>query len=392
MSSWSADIQAQINIAQTYQHETVTFLKYCEHYIVGYSTHGVQIIKGKCHYGGIRDLGVNVGGHYPGDLPAWIGGVVFQNLPAEIIGIPATQEVELPAYIAAHPPEDLSAYIDTHDPEDLSAYIRGFDYRDLSASTYILQSQNLPAVIGAHLPEDLSGYIKPWPERDLPGYIYGWDTKDLGGYIKPGGYTDLPAIIGTHRPKNIKALIKGWVREATYDLSAVIRGFALPVDLSASINPTEMAQLPAYLFAIAPKDLIGNIHGWDTKDLQGIINIIQYPWNLPASINVTGGFRELPADIFGRKFDPLPTDLTAFIYPTKGRIDLSAMVLINQARNLPAYIDTGRDIGNLIAEIYPKIIRLTGIISMITMQLVYLVSTLILRIWHPIYGRYINPI
>ena len=324
MASWSADIQAQINVVQTYQYETFSFLKYCEQYIVGYSTHGVQIIKGKCHYGGIRDLGVNVGGHYPGELPAWIGGVVTANLSAEILGLTATQEVELPAYIGAHQPRDLGSIIDLHSPEDLTAFIRGLVYRDLSASTYILQSQSLSAIISGHLPEDLGGYIKPWPEGDLPGSIHGWDTKDLGGYIVPGGFTNLPAIIGVHRPQNIRSLIKGWVREATYDLGGFIRGFAKPVDLPGYINPIEKSDLPAYLNPILPRNLSAFIHGWQEADLGAVIDAKDYPWNLPASIVISGGFKHLTAEIVGKEFIALPSDLSAYILVTQGVNDLTA--------------------------------------------------------------------
>jgi hypothetical protein len=367
MPSWSAEIQSQINVVQTYQHETYTFLRYCEQYIVGYSTRGVQIIKGKCHYGGIRDLGVNVGGHYPVNLPAWIGGVVTADLPSEVIGVPATQEVELPAWIGVHQPGDLGALIGMHAPEDITAYIRGFDFRDLSASITSIYELDLPASVYGIPPVDLSAYLKVWPQEDLLGSIHGWDTKDLLAYIIPGGYADLGGVIDVHRPKYIRAWIKGWVREATHDLGGSLQSYAID-DLGAIIRPTEMAQLPAYLFPIQPVDLTAFIHGWDTKDLQGIITVSQYPWNLPASINITGGSVDLTGNVYGRAFAPLPTDLTAFIYPTKGRTDLQAIVLAAQARNLGAYIDPGKDQGNLIAEIYPKRIRLTGVISLITME------------------------
>jgi len=368
MASWSADIQAQINVAQTYQYETFTFLRYCEQYIVGYSTHGVQIIKGKCHYGGIRDLGVNVGGHYPGDLPAWIGGVITADLPAEIIGDPPTQEVELPAYIGIHPPEDLSAYIDLHDPENITAYIRGLDYRDFPASTYILYSQPLPAVVGGHSPEDLSGYIKPWSEEDLPGFIHGWDTKDLGAIIRSTYYKDLSAIIGIHRPKNIRALIKGWVREAEYDLGASVHSFGLPVDLGAYIKAGETAQLPAYLFPVVPRNITAFIHGWQEADLSAIITPIAYPWNITASIlGRPWQDRDLSANIISNLLEP-HLDLSAYILVTRGRDNLPASMIIKQARDLGAFIDPGKDLDNLTAEIYPKKIRLTGILSVITME------------------------
>jgi hypothetical protein len=41
---------------------------------------------------------------------------------------------------------------------------------------------------------------------------------------------------------------------------------------------------------------------------------------------------------------------------------------VYQAKNLPAYLDTCNDVGNLLAIIRPKMIRLTGILSIITME------------------------
>ena len=368
MSSWSAEIQAQINLLQPFHNETFTFLRYCEHYIVGYSTHGVQIIKGKCHYGGIRDLGANIGGHYPGDLPAWIRGVVYADLPAEIIGDLATQDVDLGGIVGGHLPGDLVAIIAAHAPENLSAYIRGFDFRNLSASTNILDTDPLLAEIGGHLPEDLSGYIKPWPQRDLPGLIHGWDTKDLSAYINMIGYANLPAVIGGHRAGNIRALIKGWVREATYDLGASVHSFALD-DLGAIIRGTFMKQLPAYLFPVQPRDISAFIHGWQEAYLSAEIDAKDYPWNLPASIiGRPWKTEDLGAYLLPDGYLGPHSNLSAFILVTQGVTNLPASMLIQQARDLGAFIDPGRDIGNLPAEIYPKRLRLTGILSVITME------------------------
>ena len=57
IQSQMADLHAAVNVMQTYQQTTYTFLRYCEQYIIGYNQHGVQIIKGRCYYGGIRDIG-----------------------------------------------------------------------------------------------------------------------------------------------------------------------------------------------------------------------------------------------------------------------------------------------------------------------------------------------
>lgn len=362
-----ANLRAAINVMPTYQDQAYTFLRYCEQYIVGYSQYGVQIIKGKCHYGGIRDLGVRLGGDYPRDLPAFLRGVVYANLPAEIIGLETTGTLDLGGIIDTHPPEDLGAIIDLHDPENLGGYIRGFAYKGLPATLNIVYARSLPATIGGHLPGDLPAYLKVWPQEDLPGDIHGWQEEDLTGEVNIIARQNLPAIIETHRPRNIRAWIKGWVREATYDLGAFVHSFALD-DLGAFIRATEMAQLPGYLNPVPPRNLSAFIHGWQELDLGATIDGADYPWNLPASINVTGGFDNLPAEITSKAFVALPTDLRAYILVTQGVTDLTAAMSVQQARNLGAYIDPGQDIGNLAAEIYPKRIRLTGILNVVTME------------------------
>jgi hypothetical protein len=368
LKSAMANLSAAINVIPTYQHETFTFLKYCERYIVGYSARGVQIINGKCHYGGIRDLGANIGGHYPVDLPAFLRGVIYADLPAEIFGEETEGMADLGGIISAHSPIDLGSIIVAHSPENLSAYIRGFAFRNLPASLNILFSNSLPAEIGGHLPEDLPGYIKPWPQEDLPGSLHGWQEADLGAYLNMIARENLPAIIAGHRPGNLKALIKGWVREATYDLGASVHSFAAE-DLGGIIRGTFKKDLPAYLFPIQPRNLNAFIHGWQEADLGGIIDAKDYPWNLPASIiGRPWKTKDLGANISPAGYLGPYQNLTAYILVTQGINNLPAIMGVKQARNLGAYIDPGKDIGNLNASIYPKVLYLTGVLSMITME------------------------
>lgn len=368
MPSWSAALQAQINAA-TYHNEAFTFTRYCEHYIVGYSTHGVQIIKGKCHYGGVRDLAVNAGGHYPGDLPSFIRGLITGDLPAEIIGLRATATGDLGGIVGGHLPGDLGSIVDIHGPENLLAYIRGFDFRDLGAVIGVMIGQDLPSEIFAIPPEDLPAYLKVWPQEDLPGYIYGWDTKDLTAYVNMIAKENLSAIIGGHRPSDIRAQIKGWVREATYDLGGFLHGFDTD-DLNAFIRATSMAQLPAYLFPVQPEDLSSFIYGWDTKDLQAIINGAAYPWDLPASIiGNAWKIRDLGASLTPDGYLGSLKNLSAYTFGWGTANLTAALVTVEiKARDLGAFVDSKRRLKNLPASIYPKKIRLTGILSMITME------------------------
>jgi hypothetical protein len=180
-------------------------------------------------------------------------------------------------------------------------------------------------------------------------------------------FVNLSAVIGGHRPRNLGALIKGWVREATYDLGASIQSY-LTKDLGAIIRATEIKDLPGYLFPVQPRDIWAFIHGWQEANLGGIINGTDYPWNLPASINIGGRYEHLTASIEGKLNVALPTDLAAYILVTQGVNNLPAQLWPQQARNLTAFIDPGKDRKDMTAEIYPKRLRLTGILNMVTME------------------------
>jgi len=366
IQSQMADLHAAVNVMQTYQQTTYTFLRYCERYIVGYGQHGVQIIKGRCYYGGIRDIGAVIGAHQPRDLPSSVKGLFAVDLPAYVEVLVEKGTGDLPAVIGTHPPVDLGSIIGGHLPGNLSAYIRGFAFEDLSAYLKGLVKEGLPASILPVPPEDLPAYLRIWPQEDLPAAVHGWDYKDLSGYLNTIAWQNLPAAIGTHRPRNLQALIRGWGREVPADLPAFIHGWDID-GLGAYIRGTLKAELPAYLLPIQPRNLSAFIYGWDTLDLGAVITVQQYPWNLPASINITGDYNDLPATIDGKKAVTLPTDLWAYIHPMRGKIDLPAAIGVRYARDLGAFIDPGKDISNLPARIYPKRLRLTGILNVITM-------------------------
>ena len=303
----SSDLQAAINVLKAnYQEETYTFLKYCEQYIIGYSQYGVQILKGRCHYGGVRDIGASI--------------VPF-------------------------------LYYD----------------RSLSASLSGLTYENLPSTIDLIPPEDLPAYLKVWPQKNLHSRIRGWQTYDLGGILNTIAKENLPATAGGHLPGDINARIKGWVREAYKDLLAYIMGYAVS-DLPTFIRGTLEEDLGAFLFPVQPKNLSAFIHGWQEANLSANIIGGDWPWNLPASITGTGNFYDLTAHL--KPITSLGTykNLPAYILTTKGVQNLPAYLAASYFKNLTAVIDTGHDIKDLTAEIYPKVIRLTGIINIITME------------------------
>ncbi len=395
--SQTANLSAAIDVMQTYQDTTYTFLKYCERYVVGYQAHAVQIIKGRCFYGGIRDMGARVRVVSTGeiDLPSRITGVVYADLLAEIIGDEAAAiYVDLAASAGGHLPVDLAGIIAVHSPVDLTGYIRGFVARDLSASLGFLVDRDLPTSIGVHSPEDLSAYLKVWPQKDLPASLYSWQESNLAASVVLAYPRSLPAYIGVHDPGNLRGMLKGWVREATYDLGVSMVGFGYK-DLPVSIRATYLIDLGASLYGVPPRGLSAFIYGWQTADLSANIIGDDWPWNLRASIASSGGFRNLTANISPRVALNVYAGLTANVLGTRGRQNLTAYMNIFQAKDLTAFIDTGRDIANLAAAIYPKMIRLTGVLSIITMEHKDLSATISIPCFYSDYsdiGAYLRPI
>lgn len=281
--------------------------------------------------------------------------------------VPSAAKVDLSAYIDVHTPSDLKSLIDVHLPKYLSGNIRGLTPRNLPASLRSMQPRDLSAILSTIPPKDLFAYLKVWPQEDLFGYVHGWDKLDLSGYINSMLSKDLLSYVGMHSPKNLGALIKGWVREATHNLGSNISSYTLN-DLPVTIRPTEFFDLVGYLFSVQPRNLSGLIHGWQEFDLSAVLIGDDWPWDISASITSTGGFIDLLANVHPVTASGLYRDMSAYILSTKGVQNLSAAVNIFQASDLAAFIDTGRGVANLAGSILPKMIKLTGVISIVTME------------------------
>jgi hypothetical protein len=360
---------------QRYQESTYTFLKYCEQYVIGYGSHGVQIIKGKCYYGGIRDLGATIQtpvvqtgtsnltayvkifktsfSDLPGNLKVF--NTSFKDLPAGIVGLESTRIKNLSGLIAAHAPLELPAYIGGVVTRDLSASLNVMFFKDLLTSLTPVQ------------PKDLTVYLKVWPETNLTANLHSWQEEDLSAYVNITFSRDLTAFIITHPSVDLRASLKGRVIEDTRDLSANVFSYALR-DLQATIKGSEFSDLSGYLFPVVPKNLQGWIRGWQTADLTANIIGGAWPWDLTASIIGSGSLYNLTANIRAVTSREIYRDLYVYILTTKGVQDFQATINSFHFSNLKAFIDTGRDIGDLTAEIKPKMIKLTAVFSIVTME------------------------
>jgi hypothetical protein len=335
-STQTGNLKAAINVMKAnYQDETYSYVKECKKFIIGYNVYGVQIIKGKCVFGGVRDLGVEITGY------SFISDTL--DLIAHIKGTYRGPDQNLPAYVKVF----------QQGQKDLPGFLRGLLTNDLPSTLYPIPPKDLPA------------YLKPWPQRDLPGNIHGWEERDLGGDIYAYQFKDLPARIFAEGPKNLAARLKGWAREVIADLGGNIRGLTYE-GLQALIRCKYLADLPGYIGAVEPKNLPASLYGWQELDLGGILTGVYGDYDLQAYINATGNYKNLNGYVLPVLGKNIPGNLPAYIFGSFTG-DLSAIIGAIEAGNLPAYLNVLGASGDLGASIYPKFIRLAGLVSVSTL-------------------------
>lgn len=305
---------------------------------------------------GTIDLGLSLRG--------WARGV-YQDLPANLHG---WEESDLQAIIGMHLPVDLLTCLNvfSQDIKNLPANIHGWQIKDLLATLRGVVTEDLPAYLFSVPPKDLPAYLKVWPQEDLPANLHGWGSKDLNATISWNVKRDLPAVIGAHPWKNLGIILRGWAREAIADLPAYLRAF-LYEDMSAVIRATYFEDLPAYLYGIPSKNLPAHLHGWDTKDLPAILVGGYGPNDIQAYINAYNRPVDLPVSIIGRIGIEIPRNLVGVVSSWCSK-DLGLHMNPIPSINLNAYLVSSGDSSNLHAYIYPKMINLTTIVSVTTME------------------------
>ena len=388
-------LQAAINVMQPYWYATHTYPKTCPKYVIGYGLGRVQIIKGRCLFGGIRDLRATVVGseapYETEDLPAFLnplqkvnlGGIVNTHIPVDLFGIIKifqSGKEDLTAFIHSWEHRDLGMTIaGTHDPVDikaslfvrsreellLNAYLRAWHVRNLPASVRGWLILDLPAIISPIPAGNLLAYLKVYPQDDLIALMYGWQSLDLGAYINQIDSFDLQGIITAgHLYRDLRARIFGFGSEDR-DLGANIHSFHWRI-LGGILRATYLADITAYVFPITPKNLNARIHAWHERFLQGVLNGMDYPWNLTAEIIVGGGWVNLGASVFPRRGVNNQGNLIASAHPWEVKY-LSAHIFGDNAGFLNAYLNPFGYSGNLHASIHPKMIRLTTVVDISTL-------------------------
>ena len=397
-SSFS-NLNAAIQVMQLYHDEAHTYIKSCPKYVVGYVDGKVQIIKGPCIFGGIRDLwssitgidilsqtvdlagiikimrfgtldlSANIAMHLPEDIKYIIKPVhkVVLDFPGSIHG---WQQLDLHANILMHPPKDLEAsvFVKRTSYEDLDISIHAWHIKDLQARLDRVFPFDLSATIDLIQPVDLSAYLKVRYAVDLKGYLKGWCIKNLSGDINSIFVNDLNVKIYGRDDmfKNLYFRIKGQAIEVQSLLSATIRGF-IGKDLNAILIATYLSNLSGYLFPVRPKDISANIYGWDVSDLQIILNGQRGPWDLSASIFPNENLRTLTATINSMAGTNILSNLPINIHSWETK-NLTGSIGLIAAGNLRATLTPYMYAKNLRASIYPKMIRLSTVIDIATME------------------------
>ena len=397
--SGDKDLSSSTQAMPLYHDETYTYVKSCPRHIIGYADGRVQIIKGPCVFGGIRDLrafiiGLDIVSGIE-DLPGFIKGVgsdvselsadISMHLPEDIRGIikpihhvvidlPGSiygwQKLDLYANILMHPPKDLEAsiFVKRTSVADLNASIHAWHIKDLQARVDRVFPFDLTATLITIQPMDLSAYLKTRYAVDLPGNLRGWGIKDLSAYIDIIFANDLNAEIHGRDDMfgDLRFRIKGRAIEVQRFLAACVSG-VVGKDLNAILVPVYISNLPGYVFPVLPKDISANIYAWHVSDLQGILNGQRALWDLLASIVPNNNLRTLSATIYSKLGTSVPLNLPANIHSFRINY-LTGSIGVIAAGNLQATLIPFGYSANLSSSIYPKMVRLTTMIKVATME------------------------
>ena len=352
---------------------TRTDAPYCEikrsnQIALGFGDSGWQILKGITEYSCVYDLNAILNAIPPhADLGAYIFAFTTftgeKDLAALLSG---WAERDLGGIVYGIPPRDIGAYIKSTIQEyaDLGGYIRAWHPRDLGGVIGATHERDLPAILVTIQPKDLPAYLKAYPQEDLPAVIVGWAERDLGAFIKIDvrEFANLGALIGVYVPRDLGATIKGWCYESPFDLGAFINPLDI-ADLPAFLFARPFGQLGAIIYGIPPRDLPAFIHGWQELDLGGIISgITDRQKDLIALIAGVGG-ADLPGIIHGWQ----AVNLAATIFG-QNALDLQAIITaLGSVKDLPAYIFAG-GFANLGAIITPRLIKLAVLMPVHTME------------------------
>ena len=300
-------LSAAVNVMQVDTSATYTYVKACPKYIIGYSSGSVQIMYGRCLYGGIRglqgiimpytteELGASIDTHLPANLSAMIAasGRTDEDFSASIHGY--EERFFGARMLGGHYPVNLGAGIIVMQRTSryLNSFIHAWHPRYLTANIRAFTPVDLLADISLIQPGELSAYLNVIQRANLPSYIYSWQIKNLSAYLNTMLARNLSARVHGRDDmfKNLRVRLKGYASEFR-DMLSSIDGFTF-TDLPITIKATYLQNITAFLYAIQPVNLGAVLQVFHVGNLQGILIGGDYPYQLSASINPTGIFSNL---------------------------------------------------------------------------------------------------
>ena len=315
------------------------------------------------------DIKSEIGTHSPSNLGVILKVLarINKNIKGVIYG---WQEAFLGLRLGGtHNPDHLLSelYVKQRGIGTLNVLIHAWHKLDLGARLNIVFFRDIMSLITPVPPDNLSAYVNIISSKDLNAYSRVWDVSYLSAEIDQIYHDDLIAVIRINSEPYRNLLSR--IHVSGFG-DVYLAGRILPLhhrSLSASVRATYLSDLSLSLFAIAPKDISAFIHAWQIKDLSSFIEGTEYPWNLKAYISGSGGFSGINAYIFSIKVGGVFRDLIGRIHVFEPR-SLGAEISVEPAILLGAYINPFMLGRNLTANIRPKMIRLTTLVSVSTLM------------------------
>ena len=385
-SSATSSLGVAINVTQLYKETTYTYVKDCPTYVIGYGAHGIQILKGKCIYGGIRDVGINIHGNLRhSDLAVYLKVISFSSDLYAFIR--ATIQTYSDVTVCIRP--NVSTY------EDIKATIRNWAKSsiDISFTLNGYQERDLYAYLHSNQREysDLNAALRIWVASyvDLNVIMHGYQEADIHAYLYSIPPSDLYAILNIIEVRDLFASITGeWLHGIGVPLKAYVHvNYREYVDLIFTTYSWDVVDLFKYIVGVTASDLQATITGYYTfnRDLAIYINSIPYvdlfasvhSWQLEDfGILINGVYGDNV--LFGIINAVAPADITATIEGFKGiavprdllvrmssynesdlRIDIKPITPLD----LFVYINAVGTFSDLRVMISPKVIYLSKVVS-----------------------------
>jgi len=321
------------------------YLKSCNTKVVGFSSGNIQVLRDNCIYGGIRDLQVFLFTSNYVDF----GGYIKSTLSTQDnLGV-----VLRPWY------KELSY--------DLRSAIKGWN-RDNYTNLPVYLKQTFIDNI------DLNFHLKTFliSQVEIASTIRGWSVgniqdllsaiqastpgaSDIYSYIKPTiqDAFDLEVNIfkiWQHNNSNIPVNLHGW---QTLDLQKIIQALHIK-DLLSTIRATYIRNISAFLYAIQPVNLGFSLMGWAEQNLNALVLATKYGGDLLATITAIPP-ADLGVTLFAKKGIGVAKDLN-FRMTNFYENDLNIYLNVFWYKDLGIFLNSSKQTFDLQVKIYPKIV------------------------------------